>query len=349
MFTPVYSVTAKLLAQVSLVERGRGRVDAARLTPEQTAGLQQHAEVEMIAASAGLSDANLARSQIEDVLAGRDVDAPARMVTEVRNAQEGIEWARRRELESRPLDLDDIREMHRVFTKDLGVDHELGAFRPGPAVILNHFLGDAWGDYKAPPANVIEARITALLRWLETAGSDPHPVIAAGIAHQEIASIRPFTLATGQTARLVSRIVLGQHGYSFHDGLALGSYYLANRAAYHTALDNGASYLERSRASRDDWLEFYLRGLLNEVDRLSAMIAAFKVDGFAPGGGPLRRDEAALLAFVDDYGSVTRHDAVAILSPVPRRQVVKRLAAMVEAGLLEEDASGDEPRYVPAV
>jgi Fic family protein len=351
MFSPVYSVTAKLLAQVSLVERGRGRVDAARLTPEQAAGLQEHADLEMIVASAGLSDANLTRRQIEDVLAGRDVDAPARVATEVRNAKEGIEWARARELEDRPLDLDDIRELHRVFTKGLGADHELGAFRPGPAVILNHVLGDAWGDYKAPPAGVIEARLTALLSWLGAAGTDPHPVIAAGIAHQEITSIRPFTRATGQVARIVSRIVLGQHGYSFRDGLALGSYYLANRTAYHTALDNGVSYLERARASRDDWLEFYLRGLLGEVDRLTAMIAAFKVEGFTHGHpAALRRDEAALLAFSEEYGSVTRHDAVAILSPVPRRQVVKRLAAMVESGLLLAEAAPgdgpeDEPRY----
>ncbi|MDR3360024.1 MAG: Fic family protein [Bifidobacteriaceae bacterium] len=344
MFSPVYSVTAKLLASISLVERARGRVDAARLTPEQAASLQKHAELEMITASAGLSDHSLARREIEAILAGRDVHAPVKAITEVRNAKAGIEWARRRELDPAPLTLDDIRAMHRLFTGGLGLDHELGEFRQGPAVIVHPALGATWGDYKAPPAEVVEARLTALLAWLAKDDSDPHPVIAAGIAHQEIASIRPFTLATGQIARLVSRICLGQRGYSFHDGLALGSYYLANRTAYHSALDNGASYLERARASRDDWLVFYLRGLLNEVDRLTAMIAAFQVEGFEP-GQTLRRDEAALLAFAHEYGSLTKRDAASILSPLPRRLAAKRVAAMVDAGRLVEDTTGAHTRY----
>ncbi|MDR2347282.1 MAG: Fic family protein [Bifidobacteriaceae bacterium] len=345
MFSPVYSVTAKLLASVSLIERARGRIDAARLTAEQAADLQEQAELEMVVASAGLSDHSLDRGQIEAILAGREVHARARAVTEVRNAKAGIEWARERQLDTSPLTLDDIRQLHRVFTKDLAAEHESGVFRAGPAVIVHQYLGAVWGDYEAPPADVIEPRMSALLRWLAGVGSDLHPVVAAGIAHQEITSIRPFMLGTGQIGRLVSRIALGQHGYSFHNGLALGSYYLANRTAYHAALDNGATYLERARASCDQWLDFYLRGLLNEVDRLTATIAAFKVEGFAPAAGTLRRDEASLLAFAHEYGSLTKHDAASILSPLPGRLVAKRLAAMVEAGELVEDASAGQVRY----
>ncbi|MDR2453783.1 MAG: Fic family protein [Bifidobacteriaceae bacterium] len=349
MFSPVYSVTAKLLASISLVERGRGRIDAARLAPRQAADLRQQAELEMVVASAGLSDHSLDRAQIEAILDGREVHARAQAVAEVRAAAAAISWARQRQLDTSPLTLDDIQELHRLFTRGLAMDHECGAFRAGPAVIVHQYLGAAWGDYKAPPADVVAPRLGALLNWLAGAGADPHPVIAAGIAHQEITAIRPFTLATGQIARLVSRIVLAQHGYSFHEGLALGSYYLANRTAYHTALDNGASYLERARASRDEWLDFYLRGLLNEVDRLTALIAAFKVEGCPAGTGRVvRRDEASLLAFAQEYGSVTKHDAASILSPLPRRLVARRLAAMVAAGELAEDASGDQVRYRPA-
>ncbi|MDR2254027.1 MAG: Fic family protein [Bifidobacteriaceae bacterium] len=346
MFSPVYSVTPKLLAQIGLIERARGRVDAARLTPEQTSALQQHADAEMIAASAGLSDDLLTRKEIDNVLLGRPVHAPGTAVTAVLNARAGIEWARERAADPTPLGLDDIREVHAVFTRGLGYDHELGDFRAGPAVILHRFLGSIWGAYKAPPAEVVPDRLEALLRWMGAAGADPHPVVAAGIAHQEIASIRPFTLATGQVARLVSRIALAQHGYGFHGALALGSFYVANRAAYHTALDNGASYLERARSSRDEWLEFYLRGLLNEVDRITAMIAALEVEGFEGGHvATLRRDEAALIAFAESYGSFTKRDAASILSPVPSRLVAKRLQAMVDDGRLVAESAGDRTRY----
>ncbi|MDR2381085.1 MAG: Fic family protein [Bifidobacteriaceae bacterium] len=347
MFSPVYTVTARLLASVSLIERARGRIDAARLAPEQANGLQHHAQTEMIIASAGLSDYLLTRPQIQAVLEDQDVHAPARAITEVRNAKATIEWARLRQLDGTPLTLDDICQMHALFTENLGVDHEVGNFRAGPAVILNEYLGSAWGGYKAPPAGVVKDRMDALMNWVAGAETDPHPVIAAGIAHQEIAAIRPFTLGSGQVARLVSRIVLGQHGYSFRDGLALGSYYLLNRTAYHVALDNGASYLERARSSRDDWLDFYLRGLHNEVDRLTAMIAAFQVDGFEAGHpATMRRDEACLLAFADEYGSLTKRDAASILSPLPRRLVLKRLAALVDQGRLVADTSGEHVRYL---
>jgi Fic family protein len=274
MFDPFYSLTPKLLAAISLIERGRGRIDAARLSDEQASSLHTQSEIDMAVASAGLSDTSLTRPQIEAILAGYTVSADQRAITEVTNSREGMRWGLAREQDPHPLTIDDLREMHRIFAKDLVPDVHLAAFRPGPALIGLQFVGSDWGRYKAPPADVIEARLEALLHWLETAGTDPHPIVAAGIAHQEIASIRPYNTSTGQIARLTSRIILGQHGYSFQDGLALGSFYLDNRSAYYAALDNGASYLERCHNSRNTWLEFYLRGLENEVFRLTTLFAS---------------------------------------------------------------------------
>ncbi|MDR2566549.1 MAG: Fic family protein [Bifidobacteriaceae bacterium] len=350
MFDPFYSLTPRFLAAVSLIERARGRIDAARLTTEQADSLHRQAESDMAVASAGLSDTSLTKREIEAILAGEEVHAPARAVTEVHNAREGMRWGLAREQDRSPLALEDIVEMHRIFAQGLIPDVHLGAFRPGPALIGDQFVGSDWGKYKAPPAELVEARLEALLRWLATAGDDPHPVIAAGIAHQEIASIRPFNVSTGQIARLTSRIVLGQHGYSFQDGLALGLYYLDNRSAYYAALDNGASYLERAHNSRNTWLSFYLRGLLNEVDRLTALFSGFEVgDEFAQAWPAMRRDEAALLAFADHYGSLSLHDAVAILSPTPKRLVSRRLEAMVKEGHLVKDQDADPVRYRPSV
>ncbi|MDR2379262.1 MAG: Fic family protein [Bifidobacteriaceae bacterium] len=349
MFDPFYVLSPKLLSAISLIERARGRVDAARLTAEQAEGLRRQAEIDMAVASAGLSDTSLTRQQIEAILAGQTVHAAARAVTEVANAREGMRWGLTREQDPSPITLDDIAQMHRIFAKDLVPDVHLGTFREGPALIGDQFAGSDWGHYKAPPADVIAARMQALTRWLATAGADPHPVIAAGIAHQEIASIRPYNTATGQVARLTSRIVLGQHGYCFQDGLALGSFYLDNRSAYYAALDNGASYLERAHNSRNTWLAFYLRGLLNEVDRLTALFASYEVgDEFAQVWPSIRRDEAALLAFADHYGSFSLHDAESILSPTPKRLVARRVEAMAKAGHLLKDESGDAVRYRPA-
>ncbi|MDR1187939.1 MAG: Fic family protein [Bifidobacteriaceae bacterium] len=349
MFDPFYSLTPKLLAAISLIERARGRIDAARLTPEQAAGLHKQAEIDMAVASAGLSDTSLTRQQIEAILAGQEVDAAKRAVTEVGNAREGMVWGLAREQDPEPLRLDDVQEMHRIFARDLIPDVHLGSFRQGRALMGDQFAGSDWGRYKAPPADVVEARMEALLRWVATAGGDPHPVIAAGIAHQEIASIRPYDTATGQIARLTSRIILGQHGYSFQDGLALGSFYLENRSAYYAALDNGESYLERAHNSRNTWLAFYLRGLQNEVDRLTLLFASYQVsDDTTPQAWPLmRRDEASLLAFAQHYGSFSLHDAESILSPTPKRMIGRRIEAMVKAGHLVKDESSDPVRYQP--
>ncbi|MDR1633638.1 MAG: Fic family protein [Bifidobacteriaceae bacterium] len=349
MFDPFYSLTPKLVATISLIERARGRIDAARLTSEQAESLHRQTEIDMAVASAGLSDTSLTQSQIEDILAGEEVHAATRAVTEVHNARAGMRWGLARQQDPSPLAMADLVEMHRIFAQGLVPDVLLGTFRPGPALIGDQFAGSDWGRYKAPPAAVIEARLEALLRWLATAGSDPHPIIAAGIAHQELASIRPFNLSTGQIARLTARIVLGQHGYSLQDGLALGSFYLGNRSAYYAALDNGASYLERSHNSRNTWLSFYLRGLANEVDRLTALFASLEIgDEFAQAWPAMRRDEAALLAFADHYGSFSLHDAESILSPTPKRLVARRVGAMVKAGRLVQDEDSGSSRYRPA-
>ncbi|MDO9399769.1 MAG: Fic family protein, partial [bacterium] len=42
---------------------------------------------------------------------------------------------------------------------------------------------------------------------------DINPVIAAGIVHQEIAAIHPFSDGNGRTARALATLILYQRGY----------------------------------------------------------------------------------------------------------------------------------------
>lgn len=346
MFTPRYTITASILSAIAVVENARGHVDAARILPEAQLALRKQSTVESVNSSTRIEGNPLVRSQVEDALADRQVNATRQAVAEVKNYARAWEWIRTRQTSPDPISIEDVLHLHALTIGDLLPPDKAGRLRAGPVWVVDSVDGRDEIRYTAPDAERVPALLGDLTNWLNTDGV--HPLIAAGLGHAYLAAIHPFTDGNGRVARLLARLVLGRAGYGFRDSLILEDFYAADRRAYYAAIDLGPTYEARARADATGWLVYFLRGFVTSVARLAERVAVLSVAGTTHTTVRVSAEQAALLEYAVREGSVSLAEAAGILPGVSRRTLQRTLRALVDAGLLQVVGSARATRYVPS-
>lgn len=151
--------------------------------------------------------------------------------------------------EGRPLEVEDVLELHRILGEDaLDVADAAGCLRkPDHAVVVQDMEGNVW--HTPPPARGLRKRLELLLRFAEDGSLDGadtfiHPVIRAIIVHFWVGYEHPFRDGNGRVARALYYWCMLRHGYEMAEFLSISGpidrspkdYYLAFA---HTETDDG--------------------------------------------------------------------------------------------------------------
>lgn len=184
-----------------------------------------------------------------------------------------------------------LKELHATAMRGLGREddphfkpHHEGAWRDGLAVVVDRMSGRIM--HEGPPAQEVPARMEGMFEWLDkklVTTSEP-PFVLAGVIHYAVTDVHPFADGNGraarlfQTALLMSADVLPGRMFSFE------RYYAQDRSAYYAAL---RSVRERT-LNMESWLEYFLRGLVEEYERVAATVADLSSLVAAAGKAPLR-------------------------------------------------------------
>ena len=123
-----------------------------------------------------------------------------------------------------------LSHLHAVAATDFQTEDDRGRLR------TNDEVDDPLRLPDLPPPNDASARLAALARILTTGTAAP-ALVVAGIAHAEVATIRPFTWGSGMVARAMTRLVLASRGVD-PDGLTVSEagLFAAGRSRYISAL-----------------------------------------------------------------------------------------------------------------
>jgi DNA-binding transcriptional ArsR family regulator len=116
----------------------------------------------------------------------------------------------------------------------------------------------------------------------------------------------------------------------------LDSYYSFDKEAYYHALHEtqGANYAHAAAANLDPWIDYFAQGFLVSANVLAAEVAILSgtINDVVP--AKISSDEADLLSYVEQFGSLSISEAEEILRGVPRRTVQRKLRKLVNNGLL---------------
>lgn len=346
MFDPKYTVSNKIVNQLSEIAEIKALVTRSTLLPEREVFLRRAALIKMAHTSTSIEGNQLKEYQVAQVAGGKKIKAEERQIKEVKNYLLALRELDKLSQSKDDFRADDILKIHRIVVDGLVDKEKVGVFRSKPVYIVN-ILPNKKEEvaYTPPLAKYVPILIENLIDWLKK-NKDMHPVIRAGLFHYQFETIHPFTDGNGRTGRLMTLLHLYQSKFDLKKILVLEDYYNRNREAYYRALQTGKTYKIRQGVNLTGWLEYYVAGFLDEAKKVQDQVLSLSVMGAVQATrNTLDKDELQIVDFVVTMGQITSSDVIDILG-VPKRTAQSKLKNLEDIKVLQKAGAGPSTYYI---
>jgi Fic family protein len=348
VFNSKYTVTDKILNNLTAIASAREVIEQAYLVPKWEAKLRRQALLRNTHSSTAIEGNKLSFEQVEALAEGKDIVATNKDKQEVLNYLEGLEKIPDL-VEKGGIEVADILNIHRILTKNVMQNAaDSGAFR-NRQVFVGKRVFDGTGfkeevEYMPPKTDEVPGLVKEFIGWLnldKTWGINP--VLLAGIVHYEIARIHPFIDGNGRSARLLATLILYLSGFDHRRIFALDDYYDSDRQSYYAALKTA----QVNNGDITQWLEYFTTGVAYSVNE--AKEAVLKV-GLKKKNGQkaqiaLSSKQMKIVEYINMNGKVTNKDLRGLFK-ISAQAVHKELTKLVELKIIKRAGEGRALRYI---
>jgi Fic family protein len=346
-FNQKYTITGKILSNLTAIVAAREVIEQAHLVPKWEAKLRRQALMRNTHSSTAIEGNKLSLEQVEALAAGKDIAATKKDKQEVLNYLEALE--RIPELaEKGKIRSVDLLNIHRIITKDVMQNSDDSGALRSRQVFVGKRIFDGTGfkeevEYMPPKTEEVPGLVNEFLGWLnldKTWGINP--VLLAGIVHYEIARIHPFIDGNGRSARLLATLILYLSGFDHRRIFALDDYYDRDRKSYYAALKTA----QINNGDITQWLEYFTTGILSSVEE--AKDAVLKVSPKRKSGQvqiALTPKQMKIVEFININGKVTNRDLQGLFK-ISAQAVHKEIVKLVELKVIKSVGEGRALHYV---
>jgi Fic family protein len=335
MFAPKFTITPKLLANISQIERFYGQIEALRLPRKLELNLSRNNLIQSTYASNKIEGNPLTLPEVTNLLLSDRIPVN-RSEKEVVNYFEILK--RIEDYKAQAIDLSLVIDFHKQTLQ--AVDESAGSIRNIKVVV---------GRYKGEEGNVslrvkhepphykridIESDIKDLCRWLNQ--TDQPVMVKAGIFHHQFVYIHPFEDGNGRVCRLLTALIFSQNGYDINKYFILDDYYDIDRNQYSDALHSA------DKGDKTAWLEYFSEGV-----KYSLQGALFKakeaVRSLNIEEQPTPK-EKEVLKMMEELKQIKSQDLVSKMG-ISRQQAFNLLSGLLEKGLIDKKGSTKSSYY----
>lgn len=337
MFVPQYTLTGKLLKNLTEIERLYGQIEVLRLPRELQLNLERNNLVQSSYVSNSIEGNPLSQVEVTNLLLGNRVPVN-RDEKEVRNYFEILKELSKWTGEN--MSLETTLEIHNKLMA--GVKDEIaGRIRDSQVVVgARDKMGKFWIQHEPPhhKKEEISTSVNELFGWVDM--SDIPVPLKAGIWHHQFVYIHPFVDGNGRTCRLLTALIFLKGNYQINKYFVLDDYYDIDRIMYsqmlHTA-DNG---------DKTEWLEYFTDGVKYSLQGALGK-AKNALSTMAVSNTPTPREKDVLELFKE---SVEVSSAMVVNRfGVTRQQAHKLLQSLMERGMVEKRGSTKSSYYILVV
>jgi len=238
-----------------------------------------------------------------------------------------------------------ILQLHRDMLKHSDKDErQRGAYKFGPnRVEAKDRGGNVLGVIFDPtPPHLTPKEMRELVEWRKWADAETfkHPLLRIGNFVFEYLAIHPFQDGNGRTSRLLTNLLLLQHGYMFTALVSHEKLIEQRKADYYLALSQAQSSWKASEEDIYPWLVYFLGIVRSQATGALALMAKDRIENL------LSEKQLALWQWAQARNApeFSRKDAIEALEFPPRtvEAIIKRL---VELKRLERLGQGRGTRY----
>lgn len=331
MFSPKFTITNAMTADLTRIERAVGFLSAARLSDEWIRDMQANALTLEAHHTTHIEGTQLTLEQSTQLLAGQMLpETDPDDVRELLNYRTAFDLVAEYVGSGEPVTEALIREIHKRLVKDVrGGSATPGQYRLGQNLIVNSVTRET--VYTPPPAHEVQSFMADLVEWIN-ADTGINTVLVGGIAQFQLVHIHPFIDGNGRTARLLATLVMYRGNYDFKRLFTISEFYDRDRSAYYAALQTVRSY----DMDMTGWLEYYVSGLatqMQEVQSKGDQVIKTGILQIKAGAAGLSGTALSMFSAILRDGSQTPADLMARLH-ISRSTVQRQLRSLVKAGLI---------------
>lgn len=335
MLTPRFTITNRITAGLTQIERARGFLEAARLSEDWLRTMRSRALLLEAHHTTHIEGTRLTLEQAEDIMAGRQVsEADPDDVRELLNYRDAFEFVSEYLGNGGPISEGLIREIHKRLVQGVrGGTANPGAYRLVQNYVVNSLTGQV--IYMPPPPGDVPALMAELVAWIN-GEEDIHPVLTSGTAQFQLVHIHPFVDGNGRTSRLLSTLCLYRAGYDFKRLFAISEYYDRDRTAFYTAIQN----VRERGMDLTGWLDYFVEGLatqMNEVTERGKRV--IRKDAIAQ-KFDLSSRQALAVGYLIENPMLQIEDYEGLCPGVHRRTLQRDIKELVDKGVLKAEGAG---------
>lgn len=339
-FDPKFTITNRMTAAITQIERARGFLEAARLSDDWLRDMSNKALIKEAHHTTHIEGTRLTLDQAERLWRGEAVpEADPDDTRELLNYRSAFAFVSECLDSGDPIHEGMIREIHRKLVQGVrGSKADPGNYRRIQNYVANSTTGEV--IYTPPSAIEIPIMMSEMVKWLNSE-LDIHPVLVSGIAQFQLVHIHPFLDGNGRTSRLLSTLCLYKAGYDFKRLFTISEYYDRDRPTFYRSIQS----VREKGMDMTSWLDYFVTGLetqMIEVKERGEQV--IRRDVLAQKYG-LNERQSKALGYLIQHGNLTIQYFEKLCPNVNRRTLQRDLKGMLEKELMSSGGSTHHQEY----
>lgn len=329
MFKPKLFINNQIANDLTAIERARGFLEAATLSEEWVAKMQNKALILEAHHTTHIEGTQLTLEQSEQLWAGQHLAAVNPDDTrELLNYRQAFDLVAGYVGDGESITEGLIREIHKRLVEGVrGNAATPGDYRKIQNYVVNSKTKDV--IYTPPAAYEVPQMMHELVDWINQE-TEIHPVLMSGIAQFQLVHIHPFLDGNGRTARLLSTLCLYQRGYDFKKLFTISEYYDRNRSDYYQAIQS----VRQQDMDMTRWVEYFVQGLSTQLQEVKSLgKQAIEQDIMAKQHHLSDRQKLAI-EYIAKYGGISIQQFQVLCPDVTRRTLQRELKELMDKKIL---------------
>lgn len=338
--TATLRITPEILSRIAEIDEFKGAWRAiGRIAPERLSSLRRVATIESIGSSTRIEGARLSDREVEKLLANIRIGSFASRDEQGAAGYAAVMEAVFNAYDAIPLTENHVRQFHRDLLAHSAKDER---HRGSYKTLANHV--EAFDEEGKSLGIVFEtatpfdtpSRMAELAAWVAGREKDGslHPLLVIAVFVVVFLAIHPFQDGNGRLSRILTTLMLLRAGYAYVPYSSLESVIEQSKEGYYLALRRTQGTIRTEAPDWNPWLEFFLRALQRQKQRLERKMERERVMLAA-----MPELSVLILELAREHGRVTMAEAVRA-SGASRNTIKEHLRALVEQGHLVLHGAG---------
>jgi Fic family protein len=339
-FNPKFTITNRMTAAITQIERARGFLEAARLSDDWVRDMGAEALIKEAHHTTHIEGTRLTLDQAERLWNGEVVpEADPDDTRELLNYRSAFEFVSDCLDSGDPITEGLIREIHRKLVEGVrGGKADPGNYRRIQNYVANSSTGDV--IYTPPSAVEVPIMMSEMVKWLN-ADLEIHPVLISGIAQFQLVHIHPFLDGNGRTSRLLSTLCLYKAGYDFKRLFTISEYYDRDRPTFYKKIQS----VRENGMDMTGWLDYFISGLETQMIEVKERGEQVIRRDVLVQKHSLNERQSKALGYLLQNGKLTIQDFEGICPDVNRRSLQRDLKGMLDKELIASEGATHHQEY----